>query len=201
MDEAHVEHGVGLVQDQKFNPLQRQQALVAQVQQPSWRGHEHIGPFAELGDLTVLAYAPKNQGGANLDVLGVRLDVLVNLGGQFPCRGEHEHAWNRATVHHVVGQVVHQGQGERSGFAGACLGNAHHVTSVEDVWNGLFLDGGGLLVSERNQGFKHLGVQAHVRKLHEKRMMPRIHTLWPTHRVCQAFVLPRATSKGACRPR
>ena len=70
--------------------------------------------------------------------------------------------------HHVVGQWCTKGQGERSGFAGACLGNAHDVTSVEDMRDGLFLDGGGLLVSERNQGFKHLGVQAHVENFMRK---------------------------------
>ena len=69
-------------------------------------------------------------------------------------------------MHHVVGEVVHQGQRERGGFTGACLGDAHDISAVEDVGNRLFLNGGGLLVTERNEGFEHPRVQAHVRKFH-----------------------------------
>ena len=85
VDEAHVEHGVCLVQDQKLNPLQRQQSLVAQVQQTTRGGHQHIGAFSDLGHLFVLAHAAKNQCRPHLDVLGVGLDVVVDLGGQLAC--------------------------------------------------------------------------------------------------------------------
>ena len=55
VDESHVEHGVRLIQDQKFNPFQRQQALVAQVEQATGRGHKNVGALAELSHLSVLA--------------------------------------------------------------------------------------------------------------------------------------------------
>ena len=45
-------------------------------------------------------------------------------------------------------------------------GDAHHITALEHVRDGLFLNGGGLLVTERNEGFEHPRVQAHVRKFH-----------------------------------
>ena len=61
---------------------------------------------------------------------------------------------------------MNQRQGKCRGFSGARLGDAHHIASIEDVRDGLFLNGGGLLVTERNEGFKHPGVQAHVRKFH-----------------------------------
>ena len=201
VDEAHVEHGVGFVQDQKLDPLQRQQPLVAQVEKTAWRGDEHVGAFPDLGDLFVLAHAAKNQRRPHLDVLRVGLDVVVDLSRQLSGRGENEHTWHGTAVHHVVGQVVHQGQGEGGGLAGSCLGNAHHVTAFEHVRDGLFLNGGGALVTERNEGFEHLRVQAHVNKFHEKMGAPRIkRSGLRTGSVKPSFCLVQ-TSKGACRPR
>ena len=166
VDEPHVEHGVRLIQDQKLNPLQRQQALVAQVEQTAGCGYEDVGAFAELGHLLVLADPTKNQRRPHLDVLGVGLDVVVDLGGELTGGGEDQDPRHSAAVHHVVGEVVHQGQRERGGFARTCLGDAHDISAVEDVGNRLFLNGGGLLVTERNEGFEHPRVQAHVRKFH-----------------------------------
>ena len=77
-------------------------------------------------------------------------------------------------MHHVVGEVVHKWQRECSSFAGAGLCDAHDVTSVEHVRDGLFLNGSGALVTERNEGVEHVGVQAHVRKCHVKIEWPRI---------------------------
>ena len=167
MDEAHVEHGVGFIQDQKFNPLQRQQSLVAQIKQAARGGHQDVGTFANLSHLLVLADTAKNQSGPNLDVLRVGLDVVVDLGCELAGRGKHQHTRNRASVHQVVRQMMNNRQRECRRFARARLGNSHHVTPLEDVRNGLGLNGGGALVSERHQGVEHPGVQAHVRKLHE----------------------------------
>ena len=104
-------------------------------------------------------------------------------------------------MHHVVGEMMNQRQGKRRGFSGARLGDAHHIASVEYVRDGLFLNGSGVLVTERNQGFEHPRVQAHVRKFHEKKMMPRIKRCGlRTGSVKPSFCLVQ-TSKGACRPR
>ena len=161
MDEAHVQHGVCFVQDQKLHLCQGKQALVAKVEQAPWSGDEHIDPFAQLVDLFVLADPAKNEGSAHIHMLRVRLDVLVDLGGQLTGGRQDEHPRHLLTRHRIVGEVVHQGQGERGGLAGSCLGNAHHITPLEDVRNGLLLNGGGRLVSERHKGIEHTGVQAH----------------------------------------
>ena len=110
MDESHVEHGVCFIQDQKLNPLQRQQALVAQVEQTTGRGHEDVGALSELRHLSVLADPAKNQRRPHFDVLGVGLDVVVDLGGELTGGGEDQDPWHGAAIHHVVGKVVHQGQ-------------------------------------------------------------------------------------------
>ena len=162
VDEAHVQHGVGLVQDQKLDPFQRQKSLVAQVEESARGGHQDVHAFAELGHLLVLADASEDQGCPRLDVLGIRFDVVVDLGGQFTGWSEDQHPWHGLAVHHVVRQVVNDGQRKRRGLPCARLGDAHHITALEHVWDGLFLNGGGRLVTERHQGFQHPRVQAHV---------------------------------------
>ena len=162
VDEAHVQHGVCLVQDQKLDPFQRQKSLVAQVEEPTGGGHKDVHAFAQLGHLLVLADAPEDEGRSGLDVLGISFDVVVDLGGQFTGWGENQHTRHGFPVHHVVRQVVDDGQRKCCGLACARLGDAHHITALEHVWDGLFLNGGGLLVTERHQGFKHPRVQAHV---------------------------------------
>ncbi len=102
-------------------------------------------------------------------------------------------------MHHVVGEMVNQGQGKCGSFASSGLCNAHHISAFEDVRDGLFLNGGGLLVSERNKGVEHLRVQAHVRKFHRKLELPRIKRCGiRTESVKPSFCLVQ-TSKGACR--
>ena len=110
----------------------------------------------------MLADASKNQGRPRLDVFGIGFDVLVDLGGQFTGRGENKNTGHSLAVHHVVRQVVDDGQRERRGLACACLGNSHHITALQHMGDGLFLNGGGCLVTERHQGFQHPRVQAHI---------------------------------------
>ena len=109
----------------------------------------------------MLADAAENKSSTRFCVFGVCFDVVVDLGGQFTGRGEDQHTWHRLAVHHVLRQVVNDGQRKRSCLACARLGDSHHVTASKDVGDGLFLNGGGDLVTERHQGFKHLRVQAH----------------------------------------
>ena len=103
--------------------------------------------------MLVLADAAENKGSTRFGVFGVSFDVVVDLGGQFTGRGEDQHTWHRLAVHHVLRQVVDDGQRKRSCFARARLGDSHHITASEDVRDGLFLNGGGGLVTERHQGF------------------------------------------------
>ena len=91
----------------------------------------------------MLAHATKNQGRPDLDIFRVGFDVVVDLGCEFPGGREHQDPRYGPAVHHVVGEVVHKRQRECSSFAGAGLCDAHDVTSVEHVRDGLFLNGVG----------------------------------------------------------
>ena len=162
MDEPHVKHRIRFVQDQKLDPLQRQQVLVAQVEQAAGRGHQDVDPLSQLGHLTVLAYAAKNQRRAHLDEFGVGLDVVVNLRCELAGGGQDQHPRHSAAVQGVERQVMDNGKRKRSGFSGSGLGTSQHISTLQHFGNGLRLNGSRLLVAERYKGFKHLRVQPHV---------------------------------------
>ena len=63
VDEAHVEHAVGFVQDQNFNAGQIEQALALQVKQAAWGGYQDVDATFDAINLGLHAYAAKNNGG------------------------------------------------------------------------------------------------------------------------------------------
>ena len=76
--EAHVEHAVGLVQDEDPNTLERHRTPLEQVVQPAGRGHEDVCRLRALG-LRMERNATVD--GRHLQVLraGDHLDVLGHL--------------------------------------------------------------------------------------------------------------------------
>ena len=61
MDEAHVQHAVGLVQDQHLDGGQIHEALTGQVQQTAGRGNQNVHAFFDAGDLRFHADTAKNH--------------------------------------------------------------------------------------------------------------------------------------------
>src|SRR6478736_2809034 len=59
--EAHVEHAIGLVQNQDLDLVQERGALIHQVEQTTWGGNEHVEPTAEQRDLRTLAHAAEDH--------------------------------------------------------------------------------------------------------------------------------------------
>ena len=92
MDEAHVEHAVGFVQDQNFNAGQVEQALALQVEQAAWGGHQDIDAALDAIHLGFHAHATKHNGRLQAEVFAVIFGGLLNLGSQFACGCEHQRA-------------------------------------------------------------------------------------------------------------
>ena len=90
MNEAHVEHAVGFVQDQNFNAGQIEQALALQVEQTAWGGYQDIDAAFHAIDLRFHTNATKHNGGLQAEVFAVIFGGLFNLGSQFSCGSEHQ---------------------------------------------------------------------------------------------------------------
>ena len=86
MDEAHVEHAVGFVEHEDLHLGERHGALFAQIEQPARRRDEDVAAVARLVDLRLLGDAAEDRLRAQVDVLAVVLDALLDLRGELARR-------------------------------------------------------------------------------------------------------------------
>ncbi len=165
VDEAHVEHAVGLVEDEDLDVREVERALAVVVEQAPGRGDEDVDAAAQLVDLRLHADAAEHDHAGQLGVLAVGANALLDLRRQLARRRQDEGAdrqlaawtamraawWPFVALRRLHHQAVQQRQHEAGGLAGAGLGAAHDVAAREDGGDGLRLDGGGRGVA----GFVH----------------------------------------------
>ncbi|KAF5049970.1 hypothetical protein DSECCO2_434260 [anaerobic digester metagenome] len=140
--EAHVEHAVGLVQNQCVHVGQVDETAVQQVEQASRTGHQDAGLGGRL-DLGRLAHPAEDRGATDARLLAQGDERLVNLQGQFAGRGQNENAHRAALRDRSLDHALQQRQGEGRRLAGAGLGQAEDILAVEDRGDGLNLNGSG----------------------------------------------------------
>ena len=90
INEAHIQHTVGFIQNKQFNVLQINIALSAQVIQPSRRCHQHIHSGAEGLGLVILGYTAIDQCTADIRILCIGQEAVINLDGQLTGGGENQ---------------------------------------------------------------------------------------------------------------
>ncbi len=161
MDEAHVEHAVGLVEDEHLDAVEAQVALAHQVEQAAGRRHHHVDAAAQRLHLGALADAAEDHRVRDAQVAAVGAEAVADLRGELARGGQHQAA-HRARLALLRGglggrQALQDGQGEGGGLAGAGLGAAEEVAAGERRRDGLLLDRRGgvvALVAQRaQQGF------------------------------------------------
>ncbi len=169
-DEAHVEHAVGLVEDEELDEVEAHGLLFDVVEQPARRGDDDLAAFLQFGDLRPHVHAAVDADRAQREVLAVGLDRFLDLHRQFACRREdqraHRVAGRRGGAVGVAGQLVQQRQGEARRLAGAGLRAAHDVVAGQDDGNGLGLDRGGFGVAGIMHGPEDFGRQPEVGEFH-----------------------------------
>ena len=136
--EAHVEHPVGLVEDEELEVVEAHDAARHQVLEAAGRGDEDVGALARL-DLLLEADAAVD--GRDLEPLdaGERLGLLDDLGGELAGRREHERGGAAARL-----DALDHRDRERERLARARGGLGEHVAAVEHVADDEPLDGEGL---------------------------------------------------------
>jgi hypothetical protein len=128
-EKTHVEHMVGLIEDQHFKPAEIDRPLTKVVEKPSRTGHHYLGAASELvylgnnADSAIDGYAFK----AGLPAKAV--DRLMNLFCQLPGWGDNEGANMAAASLH---QPVKYGQHKGCCFAGAGLREPHDIAARQD---------------------------------------------------------------------
>ena len=138
-DEAHVEHPVGLVNDEDLDVAQQHLAALDLVEQPARRCDQHVDAPVEQLVLAVEALAADQQGVGQPVVFAVFLETLRHLGGQLAGRLQDQRP-GHPRLGAAGGEDIDHRQGETGGLAGAGLGQPDHVAPHQDGGDGFFLD-------------------------------------------------------------
>jgi hypothetical protein len=138
-NEAHVEHPVGFVDDQKFDAGHQQLAAFRVVEQAAGRGDQHVGAALKLAILFVKGNAADQQNDVETVVLAVFLEILVHLGRQFAGRLEDQRARHARPGAASFEHCQHR-QDEGCGLSGSGLGDAQYVLAFQRGRDGLGLD-------------------------------------------------------------
>ncbi|VUD75088.1 hypothetical protein MET9862_05728 [Methylobacterium symbioticum] len=165
-DEAHVEHAVGLVDDEELDAGQQQLAALEMVEQAPRRRDQHVGAAGQLGILVGEGDAADDQRDVELVVGAVALEILLDLGGELAGRLQDEGARHPRAGAAGLEQGQHR-QREGRRLAGPGLGDAEHVAPRQDVGNGLGLDGRRLGVARGRDGLQDLVAQSEVGERHQ----------------------------------
>jgi len=141
MDEAEVEHLVGLVEDEDLDRAKRQEALLDEVDQATGRGHENVDAACDILTVLVDRGAAENGRDGQRREAGISPRILRDLRGKLARRRKDEHPAGARLRPLVRGnQTIDRRQREGRRLAGAGLRNAEEVATLEDDRNGLGLD-------------------------------------------------------------
>jgi len=79
MDEAHVEHPVGLIEHEKFDLAKTQCVALHQVEEAARRGDEHVDAVEQGAYLRPHRHAADHQRGADADVPAISAEAVEDL--------------------------------------------------------------------------------------------------------------------------
>ena len=136
--EPHVQHPVGLVEDQDLDVVETCGAGVEVIDQPAWRGDEDGPPLAEGLALALLGDAADDHCGAHPGLAAQGVDGLRDL--QRELTGGREHQRPGAGL---ACEALEHGEEIGRGLAGAGRGAADDVGSGQRGRDRLRLDGSG----------------------------------------------------------
>ncbi len=158
VDEAHVEHVVGFVEDEDLDLVETHRTLADVVKQTAWRGDENVDAAEHGLLLLVHRGAAENDGGAETKEFAVDAEAIADLRGEFARRREHQCAAGfLAGEFAVLVQAIEDRQREGGGFAGAGLGKANEVPALLDDGKRLDLD------------WRRLGVALGLKRFEDRR--------------------------------
>lgn len=145
----HVEHAVHFVEDEGFDAAESHGGAVEMVDEASGGGDDDVGSVFQVFGLLSIADASVEESYLEPGELGVFAEGFRHLVGEFAGGFQNEDLWFARRF-----QLAEKGEGECGGFSGTGLGRADDVASFQDFGNGLFLDGGGVVVAAGFDGFE-----------------------------------------------
>ncbi len=168
-DEAHVEHPIGLVEDEHLDLRQVDRALAGVVEQAAGGGDDDRRAGAEGTDLRLETDATVDRGRSDAAMCAVRPEALLDLEGELTSWCQDEDAdrrpgrvarvpgWGSGADSVAVVEALEDRQDERGRLAGAGLGAGEQVAAGQHEGDCLCLNGGGLGVALVRDSAEELG--------------------------------------------
>ena len=175
--EAHVEHLVGLVEDDGLDLVEAERAAVEVVHRAPGRRDDHVHAAREAVELRGDRLPAVHRHDAHAELAAVPVDGLGHLHRELAGGREHERrraaaAAVRGTPRpstgrpasrscvHAAGEALEDRQGEGGGLAGPGRRLGQQVAALEQRRDRGQLDGRGLLVAERGERAQQPRVEA-----------------------------------------
>ena len=152
VDEAHVEHPVGLVEDENLERVEAHKALPDEIVEPPRRRDEDVHAVFERGHLRRLPHAAEDHGGAQAEVSAIQLEVFIVLQGELARRRQNEGADRPLPLRDPAPREQLQNRhGERRRLARPRLGAAEQIPPLQHRGNRGLLNRRRLLVARLAQ--------------------------------------------------
>ena len=132
VDEAQIEHAVGLVQHHHLDVVELVDALFVVVDQAAGGADQHVHPGFELAALAVVAGAAEYDDAFEAGIAAEQFGVAVDLHRQFAGRRDDDGpGTGRVLGDGGFHQVMQGGEQKGGGLAGASLGLAGDILAFE----------------------------------------------------------------------
>ena len=166
-NESHVEHAVGLVDDQDLDLVQVDVLVLLEIEQPSGRSDDDVDRAFQVALLFPVVHSAEDGNGLQVHVLPQIVRVLLDLQCEFPGGGEDEcpgRAGRPIGGRRVVKEPGKHGDEKCGGLAGAGLGLSLDIPAGQGDGQGLGLDGRAVLELEVGDRMEDRRGQVEVRK-------------------------------------
>ena len=141
VDEAHVEHAVRFIEDEKGDPVEANVALFEQIQQAARCRHHDVGTARERGHLRTLRNAAQDDRLTQTQAGAIVAKVVMYLHRKLARRRQHQRPRRVGLGPLACGsELLQYRQGKRGGLAGSCLRDAKHVLACQERRDGLLLN-------------------------------------------------------------
>ena len=161
--EAHVEHPVGLVENENFEPFELGVFVLEVVEQATRGGDDHVDAAAEGVLLRPHADAAIDRRAGEGSVHREVAQMLVDLRRELAGRGEDQRARDAALLAH---QPVEDRQQEGRALAAAGHRAGEDVAALEGRRDRVVLDRGGAGEAQRLHALEQIGVKVERGKGH-----------------------------------
>ena len=128
--EAHVEHAVGLVEDDDLNLAQLHEVAAEEIAETAGSGDQHLRALTDGVQLGVFAQPAHDHGGFQAAAARHFGEGLIDLDGELPRGAQHEGACPL-----LVCQPLDERQHESERLAGARLGGGDDVAAGKSRFN------------------------------------------------------------------